>query len=147
MKDNIEWKPDISQILTVEESLKKEKIRKLYLEKRLTIKQLAKKMNWTYHKTINELHKYRIRKHDLMPINIEEWKLIYIAGLFDGEGSIYILQRSETLQRNRRLKICFYIGMTDKKADFIRYLRKRDIEEGIKEDMTELNGNRFIELH
>jgi len=112
MGSNIEWKLDKSQILTIMESIKKmdekEKLRKLYLKKRLTIKEVAKKMGWSYFKTTNKLNKYGIRKHDLGKIEIEETKIIYIAGLFDGEGSLYLLRRG------KRLKICFDIGMTDK---------------------------------
>lgn len=87
-------------------------LRKLFLDRRLTIKEVAKKMNWTPSKTANRLHKHGIRKHDLGQIEIEEKKIIYIAGLFDGEGSFYItIQYYE--ERGMKLKPVINIGMTD----------------------------------
>jgi hypothetical protein len=44
--------------------------------------------------------------------NIEglpDWKLAYIAGIVDGEGSIYLTLR----KRDKLAKPCFVVGMTD----------------------------------
>ncbi len=84
-------------------------LRKLYLGERLTTSETANKLGWNEKKVINALHKFGIRKHDLGKIlPIEKIKLAYLAGIFDGEGSLYVLKR------NNRLKIVFDIGMTDK---------------------------------
>lgn len=90
------------------------RLRELYLKERLTIKEVARKMNWTYFATINKLYKYRIRKHDLMDIKLDKNKIIYLAGLFDGEGSFYIKQQK--LKDRLVLKPIINIGMTCKET-------------------------------
>lgn len=95
---------------TIETSL-----RKLYLDERLNMDEVALKMGWTHSKVANQLHKFKIRKHELGKIaHVNVPTLAYISGIFDGEGSLYILRRKR--MGKEFLKIVFDIGMTHKET-------------------------------